>query len=154
MTKPQQQARLEEYVDKETLNRLKRVMEAFDVSATEAIRRTVGVAWHTLEFEEQFGQPFIRTAAKMEPVPISFGAIKLSDQPRTKLLSVFINSHSEMALGKLLQRFEGNYSLSDIVIWLVDIGSTVLLAEHAGSYLCLWNQAEQRRERIRFNFSA
>ncbi len=151
------QQRLEEYVDSETIQRLSRVMRVHRISGTETLRRIIPIGWSILEFEEQHTQLYVtskrRRWFKRKTIrePISFHEAELPEtRLRTKRVRVNINEQSEQMLGEMLNRFDGKYSLSDLLIWLADVGTTVVLAECQGSHISWWNQELQSYERVVF----
>lgn len=154
MNERQEQTRIEEWIDRETARQIGRAMRAFNISGTEVLRRVIARAWFAMEKEELHGQLFItrkrRFFSSMRDVPISFKNITLPEDVRGVRIRVNINSQSETMLYELLHRFDKAYSLSDLIIWLVRVGTTVLFLDEKKSYLSYWNEENSYYEKILF----
>ena len=151
------QQRLEEYVDPETIQRVSLVQRVQRVSATEALKRIIPIGWMILQLEKQHTQLYIastrRKWLKHRTIrePISFHEADLPEtRLRTASIHVNINEQSKQVLSEMLSKFDRKYSLSDLLIWLVGVGTAAVLAEHQGSYVTWWNNELQCYERAVF----
>lgn len=145
------QARVEQFVDSDTVDRLSRVKKKLDISTTEAMRQIVGVAWLVRNLEDDHGQLYVSDGK--DDVPVSLNLTKSSTDEKDFLFGVNLNAQGENRLKELIERYKERLSKEDVVASVIDIGSTVLLAYEIGNFISYVDKQTGERQIFKFTTS-